>query len=111
MSERDRQNVSLDNRVARRAGRIDGVLTTLNPMTVSNATSMLAMALVPPGTIEIHWSARFADSKTFGVTLEVPIGIAAVPGVFLGSLERPKSRWSQFRGGGGCTASFIFQGM
>ena len=107
MSERDQRNVSHGNRVVRCASRIEKVLTALNPLTVSSATSMLAMARLPPGTIEIHWSARFADSNTFDGTLEVPIGIVAVPGVFLGSLERPaKSRWSQFRLGG--TASFIF---
>ena len=84
--------MSLDDRVLRCVSRIERVLTTLNSLTVSSATSMLAMARLPPGTIAIQWRARFADSNTFDGTLEVPIGIVAVPGAFLGSLERPKSR-------------------
>ena len=80
-----------------------GVLTTLKPLTISSAVSMLAMALAPPGTILIHWSARLADCNSLGheETPRLSTGLAAITGAFLGSLQRSKSRWSQVCRGGG----------
>ena len=45
------------------------------------------MALAPPGTILIHWSARLADCNNLGLgeTPRFPTGLAAITGAFLGS--------------------------